>query len=248
MEKSPISSLKIFSPTTTKSKINACSKGSTINNTSSTNTSCTTSSDKDIPLSLYDARTESNLKNGKRKLREMHNVIYSHNKNIPMLPVIDLKQEKRINISFGTMPVGSALSNQCMLIPPDFNIYCNFPDPKKFNQIYVQYLLFPFKETKGRLSQYIVKLKDDQKFKFIHGMKVASSEIEFIEASTREQTNDPAWFKHRRYRFIAPLSNKIGDTSPKTLTELKTVAQNIVHGNEKTKKVFQYKLAYVRNK
>ena len=38
LEKSPIPSLKIFSPTTTKSKINTYSKGSTINNTSSTNT------------------------------------------------------------------------------------------------------------------------------------------------------------------------------------------------------------------
>ena len=75
LEKSPISSLKIFSPTATKSKIN----------TSSTNTSNTTSSDKGIISSLYDARTESNRKNGKRKLQEMHDVIYSHNKNTPML-------------------------------------------------------------------------------------------------------------------------------------------------------------------
>ena len=103
LENSPISSLKIFSPTATKSKIN----------TSSTNTSNTTSSDKGIASSLYDARTESNRKNGKRKLLEMHDVIYSHNKNIPMLSVIDLNQEKRINTSFGTMSVGSVLSNQC---------------------------------------------------------------------------------------------------------------------------------------
>ena len=48
----------------------------------------------------------------------------------------------------------------------------------------MQYPLFPFKETNDRLSQYIVDLKDDQKFKFIHGLKVTSSEIEFIEAST----------------------------------------------------------------
>ena len=70
LENSPISSLKIFSSTATKSKIN----------TSSTNTSNTTSSDKGIASSLYDARTESNRKNGKRKLQEMHDVIYSHQK------------------------------------------------------------------------------------------------------------------------------------------------------------------------
>ena len=61
----------------------------------------------------------------------MHDVIYSHNKNIPMLWVIELNQEKKINTSFGTMLVGSALSNQCGLIPPDYNIYCNLQDPKK---------------------------------------------------------------------------------------------------------------------
>ena len=130
LEKSPVSSLKVFSPAATKSKINTCSEGSTINNTSNTNTSNTASSDKGIISSLYDARTESNRKNGKRKLLEMHDVIYSHNKNTPMLSVIDLNQGKRINTSFGTMPVGSVLSNHCWLIPPDLNIYCNLPDPK----------------------------------------------------------------------------------------------------------------------
>ena len=84
----------------------------------------------------------------------MDDVIYSHNRNIPMLWVIELNQEKEINTSFGTMPVGSVLSNQCGLIPPDFNIYCNVQDPKKkCNQIHVQYPLFPLKETNDRLSQ-----------------------------------------------------------------------------------------------
>ena len=62
LEKSPISSLKIFSPMSTKSEINTCSKGSTINNTSSKNTSSITSSGKGITSSLYDAWTASNRK------------------------------------------------------------------------------------------------------------------------------------------------------------------------------------------
>ena len=181
----------------------------------------------------------------------MHDVMYSHTKNIPMLSVIELNQEKRINTSSGTMPVGSVLSNQCGLIPSDFNVYCNLPDPKKCNQTYVQYPLFPFKETNDRLSQYIVDLKDGQKFKFIHGLKKTSSEIEFIEASTGEQANNSAWLKHRKYQFTASLCDEIGDTSPKTPNGLKTSAQNIVHRNEKTKtkknSVLQYKLAYGRH-
>ena len=85
LEKSPISSLRIFSPTITKSKINTYSKGGTISNTRSTNTSSTTISDKNITSFLYDSRTKSNQKNCKCKLQEMHDNIYSHNKNIPML-------------------------------------------------------------------------------------------------------------------------------------------------------------------
>ena len=79
-------------------------------------------------------------------------------------------------------------------------------------------------------------------------MKVTSSEIEFIQASTREQANDLAWFKHIKYRFTASLCNKIRDTSPKTPKVLKTLAQNIVHRNKKAKKnsALQYKLAYGR--
>ena len=163
-------------------------------------------------------------------------------KNIPMLSVIDLNQQKRINTSFGTVPVGSVLSNQCGLIAPDFNIYGNLPDPKNCYQTYVQYPLFPFKETNDRLSQYIIDLKDDQKFKFIHGLKVTSSEIEFIEVSTQEQANDPAWFKYRKNRFTASLCNKIGDTSRRTPKGLKTLAQNIVHGNEKNKKTVSFNI------
>ena len=67
-------------------------------------------------------------------------------------------------------------------------------------------------------------------------MKVTSSEIEFIQASTREQANDLAWFKHRKYRFTASLCSKIHDTSPKTPKVLKTLAQNFLHRNKKNKK------------
>ena len=71
-------------------------------------------------------------------------------------------------------------------------------------------------------------------------MKVISRQAEFIEASTQEQTNDPAWFKHRKYQFTYSLCNKIGNISLKTQTELKTLAQNIDHGNRKRKHKKEY--------
>ena len=67
LEKSSISRLKIFSPTITKSKINTYSKGGTISNTRSTNTSSTTISYKNITSFFYDSRTKTKQKNGTRK-------------------------------------------------------------------------------------------------------------------------------------------------------------------------------------
>ena len=97
-------------------------------------------------LGLRQTENGKRGKNGKNgKLQKMHDVIYSHNKNIPALSVIDLNQEKRINTSFGTMPVGSVLSNQCGLIPPDFNIYCNLPDPKNVIKYMCSILYFHLK-------------------------------------------------------------------------------------------------------
>ena len=76
----------------------------------------------------------------------MHDVIYSHHKNIPMLSVIDLNQEKNINTSFGTVPGGSVWAdNQCVLTPPDFNIYCNLPDPKNVIKYMCSILYFHLK-------------------------------------------------------------------------------------------------------
>ena len=106
----------------------------------------------------------------------------------------------------------------------------------------MQYLLFPFKETNDRLSQYIFDLKNDHKLKFIHGLKEASNKIEFIEASTWEQANDLVLFKYRRYRFTASLCNEIGDTSPKTPKGQRTLAQSVVHGNETVKNTVSFNI------
>lgn len=67
------------------------------------------------------------------------------------------------------MQDGSELSNQYGLITPKFNIYPIYTIrkdaiTKNCNQIHVQYPLFPFKVTKGIFCQYIIDLKDDQKF------------------------------------------------------------------------------------
>ena len=61
----------------------------------------------------------------------MHDVIYGHNKNIPMLSVIDLNQDKRINTSFGTMPAS--------IMTSIFIAICQIQ--KKCNQTYAQYPL-----------------------------------------------------------------------------------------------------------
>ena len=42
--------------------------------------------------------------------------------SVPMLTVLNCTQEKVNETQFGIVPVGSVLSYQCSLIPPDFNI------------------------------------------------------------------------------------------------------------------------------
>ena len=38
-----------------------------------------------------------------------------------------------------------------------------------------------------------------------------------IESSTRNQTNDPQWFKYHKNRFTASLCKRVGNNTPKNM-------------------------------
>ena len=144
------------------------------------------------------------------------------------------------------MPVGSVLDCQCSLIPADFNICSNLPTVNECGFNYLQFLDFPFSNAKNNIQSYIDKIKEPSKMSILSKLKLNNDKVVSIESSTRNQANDPKWFKHRKNRFTASLCNRLGSNSPKTSKGFKTLAHNIIHGNEKhtSKKIIQFKLSY----
>ena len=89
------------------------------------------------------------------------------------------------------MPVGSVLSYQCSLIPANFNIYSNFPTVNEGDFNYLQFPDFPCSNTKNNIQLYIHKIKDASKTSILNKLKINNDEVISIEASTRNQANDP---------------------------------------------------------
>ena len=114
------------------------------------------------------------------------------------------------------MPAGSVLSYQCSLIPADFNIYSNLPTVNERDFNYLQFPDFPFSNTKNNIQPYIDKIKDASKTSILNKLKLNNDEVISIESSTRNQANDPEWFKYRKSRFTESLCNRPGSSAPKT--------------------------------
>ena len=156
------------------------------------------------------------------------------------------KSEKTFHeTKFGIMLVGSVLSYRCSLIPADFNIHSNLPRVNECDFNYLQFPHFPFSNTKSNIQSYIDKIKDASKMSILNKLKSNNDEVISIESSTRNQANDPEWFKHHKNRFTASLCNRLGTNGPKTSKGFKTLAHNIIHDNEKqkTNKTIQFKLS-----
>ena len=69
----------------------------------------------------------------------------------------------------------------------------------------------------------------------LNKLRLNNEKVISIDQSTRNQANDPEWFKHHKNRFTALLFNRLGNNGPKTSKGFKTLAHNIIHGNEKQK-------------
>ena len=143
------------------------------------------------------------------------------------------------------IPVGSALSYQCSLIPADFNIYSNLAVVNECDFNYLQFPDFPSSNTKDNIQPYIYKIKDASKMSILNKIKLNNDKVVSTESSSRNQGNDPEWFKHHKNRFTASLCNRLGSNAPKISKGFKTLAHNIIHGNEKQKsnKIIQSKLS-----
>ena len=105
-----------------------------------------------ISSSLYDVRTTSNRENNdKEQLNVMLEKLSRYNPHLPMVNIVNLEAPQKIKTSFGMMPVGSVLRNQCSLMPPDFQVYSTLTKPKHCSSNFVSYPPFPFNPTKDMI-------------------------------------------------------------------------------------------------
>ena len=207
--KLPISEISLLSPASKKQK------------TIDENTTL-----KGIKSSSYDARIESQRVLNDSKVDEMSDFLSKEKPTIHALQVLNKSEKTFPETKFGMMPVGSVLSYQCSLIPAEFNIYSNLPTVNECDFNYLQFPDFPFSNTKNNIQSFIDKIKDASKLSILSKPKLDNNKVISIESSTRNQTNDPEWFKHRKNRFTASLCYRLGSNDPKISKSFKTLTHN----------------------
>ena len=114
---------------------------------------------KGIKSSLYDARVESQRVLNDSKVNEMFDFLSKGKPNTHALQVLNKSEKTFLETKFGMMPVGSALSYQCSLIPADFNIHSNLPVVNECDFNHLQLPDFPFSNTKNNIQHTLIKLK-----------------------------------------------------------------------------------------
>ena len=194
---------------------------------------------------LYDARAYSFRNTDFDKLNQLVEDINSEKSDIPFLSLVAENQSTlpKSLTNFGAVPVGSLLSVQCPVIPADFTTHCNV----NLNTIlptFVDYPPFPLITNPCDINFYINKLTNEKKL-FLNSLVVNSNMVGDIEMETREQANNPDWFRYRKGRFTASLNNTYRNKDPKTSRGFQSLARNmIIKRNIKCNSVLQYKLDY----
>ena len=149
--------------------------------------------------------------------------LYNENPAIPALTALNM-DAPTVSTQFGNMPLGSAVSCQLPLIPPDFNVHCSWDLIVNPTFTFSLYPMFPFVNTENVICSYIDSLLL-KKRDFIQRLMVSVEDVHKIEEGTRLQASEPEWFKMRKFRITASLNNQIHNV--KTEKGLKTLATNI---------------------
>ena len=161
--------------------------------------------------------------------------------------VLNAGETRVTDTQYGQMPVGSTLSIQCPLMPPDFKVYFNVPDDNDTDQSYqLVHPQFPIVDNFEVLDSYVEKIQNEYLLKILDELKISFSDVHRIEQDIRDQSSSSLWHHLRIRRFTASLCNKINQK--KTARGLKTLAKNIILGNknQKSNSVIQSKLSYGR--
>ena len=171
------------------------------------------------------------------------------NSSLPILAVANSYCVNDVPTQFGLMPIGSPLSLQCSLMPPNFDVYNTIVDsPSQACAEFRYYPPFLFQATEDSMSDYVKCLSDIKKLSVLRKLHENVMNVVEIEKGTRDQLSNPEWFMFRKNRFTASLCNKLGKHGPKTSKGLTTLAHNMVYGDKKQdkNKLLQFKLSYGR--
>lgn len=231
VDKPPISEVTLVSP---QSKYKNADQNSS------------TQSRKGIQSSLY-ARGENSRELNFSKKKTLKETLTTLNPNLPILRVMNIDQDvSQIATSYGSMPIGSTLSLQCSLMPPNFVVYCEIKNTPQVKENQYVYPPFPFVRNSDVISEEISKINAENKVLLLSALESDIAATSVIEEQTRNQASSQDWFKFRENRFTASLVNRLGSNGPKTEKGFKTLAHNMIFGNKKDakNKILQYKLSY----
>ena len=108
-----------------------------------------TQHEKRTKCTLYDARAEHARKTySNTALNEFLSAVSSIDQQIHATTVLNVDETRVTDTQYGKRPVGSLLSIQCPLMPPDFKGYFNVPDGNDADQSYqLVYPQFPIVEV-----------------------------------------------------------------------------------------------------
>ena len=224
VEKVPVADINVISPQVNK------------NNTSQRKRKA------GVETTLYEARSAATRSTNVEKVKDLFNDMKNENSEIPFVSLLDnVYIEKMISTKFGQVPVGSVISNQCPQIPSDFKIYCSI-DHQPIPHQFCVFPDFPMHESPNLLDSYLNGLSDSEQ-KFIETLQVTSDQVDTVEKGTRDQANNPDWFKYRKGRFTASLNNVYRNKNPKTDKGFESLAKSIVKPS-KHSSVLTYKLNF----
>ena len=143
-----------------------------------------------------------------------------------------------IDSRFGSVPLGSVLSNQCPLLSPGYKVYCNIPSVNVNHISYESFPSFPLVENKIIINQYIANVTEPSQLAILLNLKVNNDTIKSIEETTRDQANSSQWHQHRHNRFTATILVKTIETNSRFTTKIDISnhmeSLNFQSGNDET--------------
>ena len=173
---------------------------------------------------------------------ELRNRLKLIDTGIPAVNVIPPNQESlpTVATSYGHVPVGSILSNQCCMMPFDCQVFSTVSVAFYGLTVTQVYPPFPLSTNINWAvtSTYIRNLSDKERY-FVYSLQIDKQMVDEIEKETVNQATSPTWFHYRKGRLTASMNNQLKMKSQKTVKGLLSAAEALWKGLPKDNKILQ---------